>query len=118
MLRPTVSTKYPLAQKCLFLLVGLHLGLHLPSLTAKMNRKTRAALSAAFVLAAATGLWVFLRSGKVDYLFLRTRFAFFDYGKAAVLVFLENLLMLLFWAFLGACLALALRRKQRTTEKA
>ena len=101
-----------------FLLMGLHLGLHLPPMTAKMNRKTRAALGAVFVLAAAAGLWLFMRSGIVDYLFLRTRYAFLDYGKAAGLVFLENLLMLLFWAFWGACLALALRRRKKTEGKA
>ena len=97
--------------------MGLHLGLHLPPMTAKMNRETRAALGAVFVLVAAAGLWLFLRSGIVDYLFLRTRYAFLDYGKAAGLVFLENLLILLFWAFLGACLALALRRRRKTEGK-
>ena len=44
--------------------------------------------------------------------------AFLDYGKAGVLVFLENLLMLLFWAFAGdqAALTLLFRQKTRPPE--
>lgn len=34
-------------------------------------------------------------------MFFRAAFAFLDYEKAGVLVFLENLLMLVFWAFIG-----------------
>lgn len=34
-------------------------------------------------------------------MFFRAAFAFLDYEKAGVLVFLENLLMLLFWSFVG-----------------
>ena len=40
-----------------------------------------------------------------DYLFFRMPFAFLDYEKAGWLVFLENLLMLSFWAFAGTLAA-------------
>ena len=36
-----------------------------------------------------------------DYLFFRVPFAFLDYEKAGILVFVENVLMLLFWGFIG-----------------
>jgi hypothetical protein len=39
--------------------------------------------------------------------------AFLDYGKAGVLVFLENLLMLLFWAFAGDQAAVLCRKTMR-----
>ena len=37
-----------------------------------------------------------------DYLFIRVPFAFLDYEKVGALVFLENLLILIFWAYVGA----------------
>ena len=51
-----------------------------------------------------------------DYMLFRVPFAFLDYDKAAGLVFLENLLMLLFWAFLGAACSLLLRKNRRTEK--
>lgn len=86
-----------------FVLMGLHLGLHVPAMTAKMKTKgsTKTLVSALFCCIAGIGLWLFLRNGMTDYLFFRVPFAFLDYDKAGVLVILENVLMLLFWTFIG-----------------
>ena len=54
---------------------------------------------------AGMGLFLFLRSGWADYMFFRSAFAFLDYEKAGSIVFLENLLMLVFWAFIGERMA-------------
>jgi len=95
-----------------FVLMGLHLGVHVPAMAAKLGKRAKTALTAAFALAAGAGLFLFLRSGMTDYLLFRVPFAFLDYDKAAWLVFLENLLMLLFWAFLGAACALLCKKKK------
>jgi len=59
---------------------------------------------------AGIGLWLFLRNGMTDYLFFRVPFAFLDYDKAGALVILENVVMLLFWAFAGTqCSLLCMR---------
>lgn len=95
-----------------FVLMGLHLGLHLPVMTAKMKLegKTRTIVTAVFCCIAAIGLILFVRSGWADYMFFREAFAFLDYEKAGVLVFIENLLMLLFWAFIGDRAAVLCRK--------
>ena len=103
-----------------FVLMGLHLGLHVPAMTAKMQlegrKKTLA--SALFCCIAGIGLWFFLRNGMTDYLFFRVPFAFLDYEKAGALVILENLIMLLFWAFTGTQLSLlCLRSGSKEDEK-
>ena len=100
-----------------FVLMGMHLGLHVPVMTAKMKieDKQKTLLSAVFCCIAGTGLFLFVRNGMADYMFFRTAFAFLDYEKPGVLVFLENILMLLFWGFIGAQAA-ALCRKYRLTE--
>ncbi|MBO6133149.1 MAG: DUF4405 domain-containing protein [Lachnospiraceae bacterium] len=94
-----------------FVLMGLHLGMHIPMMTAKLKLKDKikTAFSAIFCCIAGIGLYFFIRNGIVDYLFLRVPFAFLDYEKAGILVFLENLLMLLSWAYIGSQVAALLR---------
>ena len=86
-----------------FVLMGLHLGLHIPMITAGMriSKKAGTVLSCLFTGIAGYGLYLFLRNGMPDYMLFRVVFAFLDYEKAAGLVLLENILMLCFWAFIG-----------------
>ena len=96
-----------------FVLMGLHLGLHVPVMLAKLKMKdrTRRAFDVACAVVAGVGLWLFFKSGMPNYLFFRVPFAFLDYEKAGGLVLLENVVMLLFWAFAGCQVALICRKK-------
>ena len=87
-----------------FVLMGLHLGLHLPAITAKVrpSKTVKILLTCGFTAIAGVGLGLFLQAGIPRYIFFRTPFAFFDYSKPGVLVFLENLAQLFFFAFVGA----------------
>ena len=98
-----------------FVLMGLHLGLHVPAMAAKwkMANKVKWAVSALFCILAGIGLFLFLKNGMPDYLFFRVPFAFLDYEKAGSLVIFENILMLLFWAFIGTHAAVLCRNLQR-----
>ena len=102
-----------------FVLMGLHLGMHIPAMAAglKLNEKTKMLLACVFACVGGIGLWLFLRSGIPDYLFFRVPFAFLDYEKAGALVFLENLLMLSFWGFIGTQMALVCRNTAAKAEK-
>ena len=90
-----------------FVLMGFHLGLHVPAMTAgwKLNGKVKTILAAIFAVIAGIGLWLFVKSGIPGYLFFRSPFAFFDYDKSGPAVFAENLAILTAFAFLGACCA-------------
>ena len=96
-----------------FVLMGLHLGLHLPMMLQRMKGGTRRGLSIVWAGVAGVGLWLFIWNNMPDYLFFRVPFAFLDYEKAGALVLLENVAMLLFWAFAGWQGALILRGKGR-----
>ncbi len=87
-----------------FILMGLHLGLHIPAMTAgfRWNGKIKTAVAAAFAVISGVGFWLFVKNDIPDYIFFRTPFAFLDYEKAAALVFLENLAILIAFAFIGA----------------
>lgn len=96
-----------------FILMGLHLGMHIPAMAAglKWNVKLKAALGAVCAAASAVGLWLFVKNGIPDYIFFRTPFAFFDYEKSGAVVFAENLAILLAFAFIGACCAALLKAR-------
>ena len=96
-----------------FVLMGLHLGLHVPVMLQKLKLKvrTRRILSVVCTCVAGVGLWLFFKNGMPNYLFFRGPFAFLDYEKAGALVLLENVVMLLFWAFVGCLVALLCRKK-------
>lgn len=103
-----------------FVLMGVHLGLHIPTMTALWNKKVKMILAVLCTAIAGVGLWLFIRSGITDYMFFRAPFAFFDYDRSAVLVFAENLAILTAFAAFGACAASlmkAIGTKGKRTEK-
>ncbi len=102
-----------------FVLIGLHLGLHIPVIFAKfkMPNKLKIAVSVVSFSLAGVGLLLFLNSKTTDYLFFKVPFAFLDYEKAGAQVFLENILMLLFWAFIGTQVAVICKNAQKKKEE-
>ena len=90
-----------------FVLMGFHLGLHIPAMTAglRWSGKVKAALSLLCAAVAGLGFRLFVKNSLPDYMFFRTPFAFLDYDKAAVPVFAENLAILVAFALPGACCA-------------
>ena len=86
-----------------FVLMGIHLGIHIPLMQAKLKQsdKKRMLFSVIYTIIAAIGLFFFIKNGMYNYMLLRASFAFFDFGKSAIALFTENLLALLFWAFIG-----------------
>ena len=102
-----------------FVLMGLHLGMHLKAIFTGVGirGKTKNCLYAVFCVAAGYGLWLFIKSNIPDYLFFKVPFAFLDYEKAGALVFLENILMLLFWVFVGYIIFRLLMIKKNKMER-
>ena len=101
-----------------FVLMGLHLGMHIPVMAAKLKLSERMKMffSAVLFCAAGFGLFLFIRNGMTDYLLFREQFAFLDYDKPGALVIFENILMLLFWAFVGAQAGIFCRNSQKNDK--
>ena len=95
-----------------FVLMGLHLGLHIPVIVSryKLSDISKRTAAGVFCAVAVVGLYLFIKSGMTEYLLFRVPFAFLDYEKAGALVLLENVLMLTFWAFIGTLAAKIYRR--------
>ena len=84
----------------------------------KLSARWKIIISSVMCIVAGAGLYYFLKNNILDYLFFKTPFAFLDYEKAAALVFLENILILSFWAFLGAQAALICKCFHKKKEDA
>ncbi len=92
-----------------FILMGLHIGLHISAMTAKMQPTVKKVFSIIFTLIAGYGFYLFLKSGIINYITFKTHFAFLDYEKAPALVFFENISMLICFAFIGHNMANAVK---------
>lgn len=92
-----------------FILMGLHIGMHVSAMTSKIPRDVKKVLAIIFTIISGYGFYLFLKSGIVNYITFKTHFALLDYEKLAPLVFFENVLMLIFFAFVSHNLANALK---------
>ena len=95
-----------------FIFMGMHIGLHLKAMTAKIGSKARLCFNVILTSAAGVGLWLFIRSNITDYIFFKTHFAFLDYQKAKPLIIAENLAMLMLFALAGYVLACILQKNK------
>ena len=102
-----------------FILMGIHLGLHIKTMFAKfeISEKTAIVLRIIHTVVAVFGFWLFIKSRMTDYLLFRIPFAMLDYDKAAGLVFLENVVMLLSWVFIGMQVMNLLVRKDKQNRR-
>lgn len=101
-----------------FVLMGLHLGLHFGIVMSKLkNRTVKIILGTVMTGIAVYGFYLFFKSDMLNYMLFKNPFAFLDYDKAWGLVLLENLAMLLAWAFVAYLLSLFLRFITKTFKK-
>lgn len=88
-----------------FILMGIHIGLHMKAMTAKLPEKGKMIFKVILTGVSGTGLWLFLKSDIVNYITFRTHFAFLDYTTAKWLIILQNLAMLMFFVLAGVVLS-------------
>lgn len=101
-----------------FVLMGLHLGLHFGIVMSKLkNRTVKIILGTVMTGISVYGFYLFFESDMLNYMLFKNPFAFLDYDKAWGLVLLENLAMLLAWAFAAYLLSLFLRFFTKTYKK-
>ena len=84
-----------------FILMGIHLGMHISIMTNKMPKNIKMILFIVVIIISGYGLNLFIKSGICDYILFKSHFAFLDYEKNFVLVYIENLSMLSLFAFVG-----------------
>jgi len=90
--------------------MGLHIGTHFGIVSSKMkNRAVMIILGAVMSCISIYGFYLFISQNFLSYMLLKVSFAFFDYSKAWWLVILENLAMLVAWAFAAFGISLCLK---------
>ena len=93
-----------------FVLMGIHLGMHFGIVASKLPKgAVKTAAGAVMSGISVYGFYPFFKANFLDYMLLKIPFAFLDYTKAWLLVIVENLAMLLAWAFAGFLVSLFLK---------
>ncbi len=76
-----------------FIMMSIHLGLHIRAVSAKlkgkMNKAVKYTITVIFLLIAAYGVYAFIHRGIADYMFMKVMFAFFDFSESKVLFLLD-----------------------------
>ncbi len=93
-------TMHLLASYWGFVLMSVHLGLHLNRFLPK-RRSPKIVLSVILSLIAAYGVYAFIKRDIGSYMFLKTQFVFFDFDAPRILFFLDYLAVLILFAWVG-----------------
>ena len=95
-----------------FILMGVHIGLHIKAMTAKLPGKGKIVFKVILTGISGAGLWLFLKSGIINYITFQTHFAFLDYTTAKWVIILQNLAMLLFFVLVGYVLSELMQKSE------
>ena len=96
-----------------YALMCLHLGLHGAAILRRAKRTGRRLLTTVLLLVSCYGVFAFVRRGFPGYMFLTTRFAFFDYSEQRLYFFADYLAIMILFAVIGSVLERLLRRNVR-----
>ncbi|MBR4347190.1 MAG: DUF4405 domain-containing protein [Oscillospiraceae bacterium] len=99
-----------------FILMEIHIGLHMKAMTAKLPPKSKTAFRAILTAIAGAGLWRLTKSGIISYITFQAHFAFLDYSAPKWLIILENLSMLLFFVLAGLVLSELTQLKKKAAS--
>ena len=99
-----------------FIFMGIHVGMHMKAMTEKMQGKLKIVFKAVMTGISVVGLWLFMKSGIMNYITFRMNFAFLDYQTAKWLIIMQNLAMLIFFALIGFVLSEITRLKKSEVQ--
>ena len=93
-----------------FVLMSIHLGMHWGRMAGLFRRVLRNrklqdgfvwGLRLTAIAIAGYGLTCFIKKDIVSYMFLKNQFVFFDFEQSALSAWIENIVMMGFWIFVG-----------------
>lgn len=103
-----------------YTLMSLHAGTHLTMPLRKLKSKNERLwkiTSAAFGILSAYGCFAFVKRSFADYMFLRAAFAFFDFGEARILFFIDYIAIMILFAMIGCLITSKLSRLSSGNDK-
>lgn len=91
-----------------FVLMSIHGGTHLTSVLAKLKRSKKVVWRCIIFVGgfiSVYGIYAFVKRGFVEYMFMKTNFAFFDYGEVVVFFFVNYVYVMILFATTGCILS-------------
>ena len=105
-----------------FILMSLHLGLHMKAVTSpftkKMNKTVKIVFTILFIVISMYGVYVFVKRGIGDYLLMKVMFAFFDFDESRIRFLLDYASIMVLVANIGFYIqSMLLRIKKGGSKK-
>lgn len=97
-----------------FIIMSLHIGVHINPLVQKVSRKSKGmkyALAVIGVLLSAFGVYAFITRDFAEYIFLKTQFAFMDFSESPILFCIEHIAIMALFICISHLLCKCLRIK-------
>ena len=94
-----------------FVLMSIHAGTHLQPMFRKLIEKKSAIRIGSVILTALVclyGVYAFIKRQIPSYMFLQTRFAFFDFSESRILFILDYLAVMVLFAVIGLLISAGL----------
>lgn len=100
-----------------FIFVSLHIGVHLLGwINRRISPKLKPVLFAIVWLISIYAFYLCIENKILDYLLMKTQFAFLDYKMPLFQTLWQNMAMIIAWAFLGSVLFYSLSNIKRTKK--
>ena len=106
-----------------YILMSIHLGVHMDIMTKGISRKKKANGDMPWLLRviplgiSAYGIYAFIHRGFPGYMFMQTMFAFFDYEEPGIFFFADYLAIMVLFATCGYYVAMLLKSNHSTKNK-
>lgn len=105
----------------IFILVAIHMGLHLNGIMTKINNKMKSntfeyVYYLLIVILSAYGLYLFISSGVLEDMFLLKEYKYFDYDKSSIIFCLEYLSIMFFISITTYSLLLLINKIKNRKE--
>ena len=102
-----------------YVLMSLHLGLHIDAIVRGIRRGRESSRRVKWIIGiialaiSAYGIYAFIHRGFPGYMFLQTRFAFFDTSEPRIFFFADYLAIMILFAALGFWIEKSLKKKPK-----
>lgn len=77
-----------------FVIISLHIGVHINFLVQKSirkNKNVKAVFIAVSILISMFGIYAYIKRDFIDYMFLKTQFAFMDFNEVSIVFYIEHI---------------------------
>lgn len=103
-----------------FVLISMHIGLHINPMiqkTIRKNKNAKTVLIGVSILISMFGIYAFIKRDFIDYMFLTTQFAFMDFNESPIVFYIEHTAIMGLFISASYSICKCLKSKSKTDKR-